>query len=71
MVGIRTKGKDEIIQEKVYLEYWKEQDFALRKFKMYSCRRGKATEKKMARETLGKPGLCGVRTAPKGKCLKQ
>lgn len=37
---------------------------------MYRCRRGKSTEKKMARETLGKPGLCGGRTAPKGKCLK-
>lgn len=24
----------------------------------------------MARETLGKPGMCGVRKVPKGKCLK-
>lgn len=71
MVSIKTKGRDEIIQEKVQIGYWKEQGFALRKFKVYRCRRRKSPKKKMARETLGKPGVCGVRTAPKGKYLKK
>lgn len=54
----------------MYIGYWKEQGFALRKLKMYTCRTGKSKKKKMARETLGKPGMCGVRKVPKGKCLK-
>lgn len=62
---IKAKGRDEIIQEKVQIEYWKEQGFALRKFKKYSCRRGKSfLQKKVAKETMGKPGACDVRKAP-------
>lgn len=60
---------DELIQEKGVDRELEITGLCPEKSIMYRCGRGKSTVKEW-QERWGKPGVCGVSKAQKGKCFK-